>query len=142
MNERYTLKIYPKGMGRDAYRTLEISDDRKLTDLAECILEAFDFDFDHLYEFIMSGEMYRSRDVYVSPGISGERSANIKLGKLGLEKGRKFLYHYDFGDDWLFVVNVQKVEDEEEPHETKVIKSKGDVYQYGYDEEDDEEYWD
>ena len=142
MNKRYTLKIYPKGMGRDAYRVIEISDNRKLSTLAEEILDAFDFDFDHLYEFIMSGEMYRSHDVYVAPGIDGERSANIKLDKLGLEKGRKFLYHYDFGDDWLFIVSVQKVTEEDGPHETEVIKSKGDVYQYGFEEEEDDEYWD
>ena len=43
---------------------------------------------------------------------------------------QKFLFHYDFGDDWMFIITVQKIEETSEKIETKIIKEKGFVSQY------------
>jgi hypothetical protein len=56
--KQYTLKVYPKGQARTAYRVIEISGDDTLDRLCDVILYAFDFDRDHLYEFSMSGRLY------------------------------------------------------------------------------------
>ena len=45
---RYTLKVYPTGLGREVYRTMEISGKDTLDQLCEFILESFEFIHEHL----------------------------------------------------------------------------------------------
>ncbi|MGM9581426.1 MAG: plasmid pRiA4b ORF-3 family protein [Anaerovibrio sp.] len=132
----YTLKVYPKGWGRKAYRVIKISGSATLNSLCEVILDSFDFSDEHMYEFCMDNKMY-SRDSYQSDPDPGERSAKIKIDKLGLKEKQKFSLHYDFGDDWMFVINVQKIQEEAGKCKPCVIKSKGKVEQYP----DFEDYW-
>lgn len=44
----YTLKIYPYGMARTCYRTLQVDGSSEFDELTGDILNAFDFDFEHL----------------------------------------------------------------------------------------------
>jgi len=129
MNNKYTLKVYPAGRGRDVYRVIELSGNETLKTLCNTILTAFDFTNDHLYEFCMDNKMY-SRNSYQSDLKSGQRSVKVKIDELGLVKGQKFSLHYDFGDDWMFTINVQQitaVSDSIKPH---IVKEKGMVEQY------------
>lgn len=34
---------------------------------------------------------------------------DIKIEKLDLAKGQNFSFHYDYGDDWMFTIHVQKI---------------------------------
>lgn len=143
MNTKYTLKIYPKGLGREVYRVLEIDGKESLDTLCSLILATFDFDWDHLYEFCMSGKIYdRFGTRYVcTDDIDGDGPTSITLDEIGLYKGQNFLFHYDFGDDWQFMIHVNKIEKCDEPTKWKYIKRVGDVMQYpSYD--DEEEEWD
>ena len=66
----------------------------------------------------------------------------IALDKCGLFKGRKFTLLYDYGDCWVFCINVQKVEEELDYQPSLTTKEKGKLEQYpDYDDdwEDDEE---
>ncbi|MDO4260477.1 MAG: hypothetical protein Q4C82_00230 [Eubacteriales bacterium] len=144
MSKRYTLKVYPKGLGRDVYRVLEISGKDTLDDLCEDIMNAFDFVHEHLYEFNMDNRMYGSKWSYrCNPdpwfGLEDGRSTDIEIGNMNLAKGQKFSLHYDFGDDWMFVITVQGISDEARRTSSKVIKSKGGVKQYPDWDDDDEE---
>lgn len=60
----HTMKVYPKGLGREAYRVIKISGSATLNGLCKAILDSFDFTDDHLYEFCMDNKMY-SRDSYL-----------------------------------------------------------------------------
>lgn len=144
MSKRYTLKVYPKGMGREAYRVLEISGKDTLDALCEDIMDAFDFIHEHLYEFNMDNRMYGSNWSYqYDPEFEGAPSTDIAIDKLKLKKGQKFTLHYDFGDDWMFVITVQQIAEEAGRTPAKVIKSKGKVEQYpDWDEEEYEEDFD
>lgn len=51
MKKKYTLKVFPAGLGKKVYRIIEISGEYTLGDLCDVILTAFDFDNEHLYEF-------------------------------------------------------------------------------------------
>ena len=134
---RYTLKVYPKGMGKEAYRVFEIGGRESLDQLCWAILEMFDFDSDHLYEYCMDNRMYGSRDVW-SPK-SRDQPTSFWLDQLGLYKGQNFSLHYDFGDDWMFVIHVQKVEKVDGKVPLRLLKTKGEVSQYG--EEEDWDDW-
>ena len=138
MKKKYTLKVYPAGAGREVYRVIEISGEHSLDELCGSILSAYDFVDEHLYEFCMDNRMY-SEDSYQSDPEDGEPSTRIKLNKLGLGEKQKFSLHYDFGDDWMFTIAVQKIEETTENSKPKVIKQKGMIEQYP-DYDDDE--WD
>ena len=131
MSKQYSIKVYPAGMGREVYRNIEICGDETLDRLCQIILEAFDFDDEHLYEFCLDNCMY-SEDSYQSDPEEDDATTDIALDKLKLNKGQKFSLHYDFGDDWMFTITVHKINEVEESFEPRIVKSKGQIQQYPY----------
>lgn len=135
----YTMKVYPAGLGRDVYRVLEIEGSKTLDELCSKILQAFEFSQDHLYEFCMDNRPY-SGNAYQSYPEHGQSSTKIRIDRLGLAKGQKFTLHYDFGDDWMFPITVQSIEETDRKASPVPLKSKGTVEQYpDWDDEWDEE---
>lgn len=141
--KKYTLKVYPAGRGREVFRTIEISGKKTLDDLCEFILWSFDFIHEHLYEFCMDNKMYGDNCYEYQSENDEIPSTNIAIDKIGLVKGQNFSLHYDYGDDWMFTIHVQKIEEESKESEPRLIKSKGEVEQYpswddweDYDEDD------
>ena len=136
---RYTLKVYPAGHGRSVYRIMEISGKDTLDRLCEFIIESFNFIHEHLYEFCMDNKMY-SEDSYVFDPDDDGPDTDIAIDKIGLVKGQYFSLHYDFGDDWMFTIHVQKIENESGRSDPKLVKSVGVLEQYpDWDEWDDED---
>lgn len=162
-------------MARSCYRTLQVDGSSEFDELAGDILNAFGFDFEHLYEFRTKlrnveenityslGEDYCPYDFWEDSAEDAEETNSSDktencteeieyedpapdfceydihrpLTHLNPEKGTKFYFHYDFGDDWYFVIHVSKAEkDKSLSKRSKCIKSVGTVKQYGYDAED------
>ena len=139
---RYTFKVYPKGRGREAYRVFTFPGERTLDDLCTEIMYRFDFIHEHLYAFCMDNNPYSyNEDLhYEYQNEAGETETDIPVDKLKLVKGQKFTLHYDYGDDWMFIINTQKIDEVKEKEKPTLLKSKGLVVQYpDYDEEWDEE---
>ena len=136
---KYTFKVYPAGRGREVYRVIEMAGGKSLDDLCGFILDCFEFDHDHLYEFCMDNKMY-SEDSYQRMPEPGERSTRVRIDNIRLFEKQKFLLHYDFGDDWQFVIGVQKIVETEKAMPRNLIKSKGNIVQYPdyYDDEDED----
>lgn len=133
MSTQYSIKVYPAGKGRDVYRNIEICGDETLDQLCRIILDAFDFIDEHLYEFCMDNRQY-GKDVYYATSMEQDPSTDITLDKLGLYNGQKFLLHYDFGDDWMFNIRVLNIDEVKDSFESRIVKSKGYIQQYTYDE--------
>jgi len=125
--KKYTFKVYPAGRGREVYRVIEMTGEKALNDLCEFILESFDFE--HLYEFCMDNKMYNEYSYEYEPEDDG-LSTDIKAEKLDLAKGQNFSLHYDYGDDWMFTIHVQKIEESKIAGANRLIKSKGTIEQY------------
>lgn len=137
MKEKYTFKVFPTGAGREVYRIIEISGEHSLNDLCGAILSAYEFTDEHLYEFCMDNKMY-SDCSYQSDPEDGEPSTRVKIDKIGLAEKQKFSLHYDFGEDWMFTIVVQKIAETEEKVAPTVIKEKGYIEQYPeWDEQED-----
>ena len=125
------------------YRVMEMMGEKTLDDLCGFILESFDFTHEHLYEFCMDNKMYSGYGYAYEPENSSSPTKR-KIDMLDLEKGQNFSLHYDYGDDWMFTIHVQKIEEVETAGVNKLIRAKGDVEQYpSWDdwedfEEDDE----
>ena len=127
--KKYTFKIYPAGRCREAYRVIEMAGEKTLENLCEYILECFDFTDEHLYEFCMDNKMYSEYSYEYNPE-DDDSATVIKIDKIGLVKGQNFSLHYDYGDDWMFTIHVNKIEETNASVESKLIKSKGKVEQY------------
>lgn len=103
------LHIFKVSLGR-AWRRIAIPGRMTLEVLSEAILEAFDFDNDHLHLF-----RYRNRfgifEVVKHPYTEESPStAEVKIGELPLRLGSIMEYLFDFGDNWLFEVRLEKLE--------------------------------
>ena len=128
------------------YRHLQVPMNVTLERLAEIILSAFGFDNDHGHAFFMDNKAWSKNACYYSQG-SGNAKATTKrqkLQSLELEKGSKFKFLFDFGDEWLFQCAVLGLS-EESVSEPLIIKSKGEAPpQYPescdvYEDEDNDE---
>lgn len=136
LSNLYTLKVYPAGMSRDVYRVIQISGSETLDKLCEVIIDAFDFIHEHLYEFCMDNRMYSEDRYEYEPEEYGVRSTDVKIDKIGLYQGQNFSLHYDYGDDWMFTIHVQKIEENKNRMKPCVIREKGEIEQYpDWDEE-------
>ena len=121
---QYKLKVYPQGSGREVYRIFNICDKDSLEKLCDLIIDSFGCEEMHLYEFCMDGKKYSQN------AIEMEECGRVKLKDIGIEKGQKFLLHYDFGADWLFQINVQGLTEVEKYAKPSVEKEKGTLNYY------------
>lgn len=140
---RYEIKASYERNKR-IYTVLDISADKTLDDLCEMILDAFDFDYDHLYLFNFSGSGYAGgENVYYFMPEPGQKSTNVKLRKLNLVLNQKFYLLYDFGDEWGFDIQIQKIYETEEHIIDGIVSVKGQLEQYPgeADSDDGEDDW-
>lgn len=127
-------------VGTGCYRHIRISGDITLDDFAACILESFDFAFDHLYSFFMDNQWWSDRNCYNHPYSEEPPFADrVILAQLGLKKGSAFKFLFDFGDEWKFQCKVLNVLEEDTP-KALIVRSVGESpEQYpDYEDFDDE----
>lgn len=139
---RYQLKAAYDGNQR-IYTVVDISASSTLDDLCSMILDAFDFTHEHLYLFNFDGIGYGEGDrVYYFMPEPGEKGTDVRLEELNLTLKQKFYFLYDFGDDWGFRIQVQKIYETEEHVINGIVSVKGELEQYPEWAEDDElEEW-
>src|SRR3954453_18624137 len=93
-------------------REVEIASDKKLTDLAQAIVSAFDFQFDHAFGFysaLTGREVMRAQPKYELFADMGERTDSESVQRTRVAEafpavGHTMLFLFDYGDDWRFVV--------------------------------------
>ncbi|NUQ62510.1 MAG: plasmid pRiA4b ORF-3 family protein [Pirellulales bacterium] len=126
-------------LGR-VWRRIAVPAGCTLEDLAWAILHAYDFDGDHLYEFI-----FREQDGTIArvlrPEVDGEMFTDeFAVGNLPLEEGQEMEFHYDFGTNWMFGVKLEKIKPPDpEIQGATLIESHGEAPpEYGLDEDDGE----
>lgn len=99
-------------------RDVEIKENASLYKLAEAIVGAYDFDFDHAFGFF--GKITESRyfdserkyelfadmeDEGIEP-TGAESVEKTKIGEVWKKMSDKMLFLFDYGDEWLFVVEL------------------------------------
>ena len=123
------------------YRHIRVCADITLEELHNIIQDVFLFDNDHLYAFFMDDKAWSSRDAYFSPdNREGRSAANYRLRDIALFKGKKFLYLFDFGDEWCFECRILRAITENTTG-YQILRSKGAAPEqypdYFFDDEDD-----
>jgi len=86
---------------------IEIESSSTLEELHFAIIDAVNFENDHLYEFYVS-RTERSRDRLRFDGESGKIYDTTLESLYPLEKGRKLYYLFDYGDHWLFRITKSR----------------------------------
>lgn len=132
-------------LGTGCYRHIQISSSATLFRLHQAILNAFEFEDDHMHAFFMDNKRWSQEDCYVSSKSepTDRLTKRYSLEKAGVAKGKKFLYLFDFGDEWVFQCKVLR-ELDEKTDIPGVVRSAGEApEQYPQYDEDWEEYeWD
>ena len=99
-------------------REIEVLKGSNLYKLAEAIVKSYDFDFDHAFGFfstISESGYFKSERKYElftdleDEGIEptgAESVKNTKVSEVWKSPGDKILFLFDYGDNWLFVVEL------------------------------------
>lgn len=116
----YQLKITIKNSHPPIWRRILVPSHITFFDLDDIIEAAFGWQHDHMFAFDF-------RDVgeeFIGTPIRGEEDTASACIDEWMREGRSFLYTYDFGDDWVHTVKVEKVIEYDKRY-PQVMKSKG-----------------
>lgn len=136
----YTIKVQ---LEKGLYRTIVVPGETTFETLAEFILSVYEFDCDHMYSFFMDNKAW-SQDAEIGCRYSEEceRTADeVTLDMERLSEKQKFLFLFDFGDDWRFSCTVMNIK-ERTADLPRLIKSVGKAPEQYPDYEDYEDYED
>lgn len=138
-NRSYVISV---SVYKGCYRHIRVATDVFLSDLAQDILNAFDFDDDHLYSFFMDNSAWSRENEYArerNDWSDAELASDYTLEEALCRDDGRFLFIFDYGDEWRFSCRILK----EIPEPTEgcvIVRRKGDSpKQYGDEEED---FWD
>jgi hypothetical protein len=87
------------------WRYVRVPDEYTLDQLHRVIQLIFGWQDYHLYSFEAGERLFEEPDAEAR----GEDSTVVRLADLKLEKGARFTYTYDFGDDWVHEIEVKDV---------------------------------
>jgi len=120
-------------LGTGCYRHIRLDADDTLYRVSEAILKAFEFDNDHLHAFFMDNKTW-SQNKAACYWLDADKmrfnvnpsTGEVTLRQLALPMGHKFLYLFDYGDEWRFSCRVLKIL-EEETVMPQVLRSVGEA---------------
>jgi shikimate kinase len=119
----FKVSLLPK---KEVWRRIKVSSDHTLSDLAGAIIDAYRFDYEHLYSFFMDGEKWSPYSFTSPEEREGPHADRIKIGELNLRKRQKILFLYDYGREWSFEVELEGIEkDKPKPDRPKIIERHG-----------------
>lgn len=103
---------------KEITREIEITEGVSLYKLAEAVIGAYDFDFDHAFGFYssMKDHYFKSERMYElfadleEDGIEPTSAGSVKKTKIGevwKKIGDKMTMLFDYGDGWRFMVELK-----------------------------------
>jgi hypothetical protein len=107
---REGVHVFKVSLGRGLWRRIAIAGALTLDTLADTILDAFEFDHDHLYQFSYRnrfGVETHANHPYMDNGLW---ASEVRVGDVPLQDGQSMTYLYDFGDRWKFDVTLERVD--------------------------------
>ncbi|HXK62654.1 MAG TPA: hypothetical protein PLP42_22440 [Acidobacteriota bacterium] len=94
----------------ECWRRLAVPHDTSLDELAMAVLDAFDFDdSDHLYEFRFRDSIGKTR-IFHHWYTQETPSTEALIGDIGLPEKATLQFRFDFGDEWEFLLRLERVE--------------------------------
>jgi hypothetical protein len=118
----YTLKV---SLGKQWSSRIKIDGQSTFDELARGILHAVQFDSDHLYEFTFVSRIGTQLSIYHPYMDEGPCTADVKIGDIPLNIGTQFTFLFDFGDNWLFDIELEIYEETSFNKSVAIIDTKG-----------------
>jgi hypothetical protein len=122
------------------WRRVIVPESLILAKLHEVIQIVMGWENSHLHDFDVRGERYTEFEEDIQSGAGDSTAVTLRSLKLN-KKGRKFLYNYDFGDDWLHEIVVESSRPAEDSEKLPVCvtgrragppEDSGGVHRYEY----------
>ena len=110
MDTVYQIKITLKDSKPPIWRRIQVAGDISLASLHWVLQYVMGWENSHLHQFIIDDEEYSSHE-YELQDFKDETldEEKFRLNQLVASEGAKFVYQYDFGDDWEHVLVVEKI---------------------------------
>jgi len=138
--EIYTFKVSLKESPK-VWRKIEIKGDQTLHHLHKAIFKAYERYEEHLYAFFLSNKPWDNSSEYglPDPESSARNARRARIDSLGLPVKKKFLYLFDFGDEWWHSVQLLGIKQEEPKGKyPRIIESQGEAPPQYADYDEDE----
>ena len=103
----YLLRV---ALDEQIWRRIAIPATMTLDDLCGAILDAYNFDYDHLYEFIYHSHFGLDERVPNPEYAEGLDTSEVRVGDVPLPVGGSMIFHYDLLDDWLFTILLESID--------------------------------
>jgi hypothetical protein len=122
------------------WRRVIVPESLILAELHEVIQIVMGWENSHLHDFDVRGERYTEFEEDIQSGAGDSTAVTLRSLKLN-KKGRKFLYNYDFGDNWLHEIVVESSRPAEDSEKLPVCvtgrragppEDSGGVHRYEY----------
>jgi hypothetical protein len=127
--EIYTFKVSLKE-SPEIWCTIEIRGDQTLHHLHKAIFKTFERYDEHLYAFFMGNKPWDAASEYSipHPESNARNAKKARIDSLALNPKKKFLYLFDFGDEWWHSVQLLGIRQEEPKGKyPRVIESQGEA---------------
>ena len=133
MENRTGIHYFTASLGK-VWRILKVDPRNTLDDLCYAVLNAFNFDYDHLYDVRFTSIFGYELTFHGAPDISYAEypaTEDISIGKLPIQINDEMVFTYDYGDTWQFTIVFEKIEPKKK--ETKkipgieIVESKGEA---------------
>jgi hypothetical protein len=120
--------VFKVALGADCWRRIAIGGEATLEELAATILGAFNFDSDHLYCFSYRDRFGRIVEIdhpEMARGSDNALADEIKVGDIPLFPGSRIDFLFDFGDEWEFVLQTERVNADLAIRKPRVLEKHG-----------------
>ncbi|MGM0440511.1 MAG: IS1096 element passenger TnpR family protein [Chlamydiota bacterium] len=107
-----------------AWRKIAIKGEDNLYHLSSLILDAFDFDQDHLHRFTCKDQQGIPMIINHPCCEESLTTDEVKIGDLNLTVGSKMDFLFDFGDNWMFSISLEELAPSETQSEDATILEK------------------
>ena len=103
----YQVKVTLDGIRPPIWRRILVTSDTTLSKLHRILQVVMGWADYHLHQFIINGTYYGIHDPDLMFDLKDEEK--MKLDMVVLQKQKKFIYEYDFGDSWYHNILIEKI---------------------------------
>lgn len=118
------VRIIKVSLGK-VWRRIAIAGEHSFDYLAREILSAFNFDFDHLYEFIVRGRAGETLNITHPHMNDGFDAGELQLDDVLMSVGQSIDFVFDFGDNWQFSIVLEDISQESDVKTATVLEEHG-----------------
>lgn len=130
----------------NVWRQIAVKGNVDLHSFADVILEAFEFDDDHLHEFSYKNQQGLIEKICHYECHENLSSDEVLIGELNMQIGSEMFFLFDFGDSWHFHIILEELDLEGlKLKKTAILKKHGEPpmqYENEWDDWDDIDYLD